>query len=69
MIDITQSLHGRQTLLQCILGLVEDQRSMHAAILLMPQLEHLLRLTFASVNSCSERVLTAEVSLVFISIN
>ncbi|XP_022333881.2 endoplasmic reticulum membrane-associated RNA degradation protein-like [Crassostrea virginica] len=69
MIDITQSLHGRKTLLQCILGLVEDQRSMHAAILLLPQLEHLLRLTFASVNSCSERVLTAESDTLFTTLS
>ena len=32
-------------------------------VLLLPQLEHVLRRLYAVVNDCSERVLTAKVSL------
>lgn len=61
LIEVTHPFHGRQALLHCSLELMAERRNTYAVVLLLPQLEHILRLIFASVNNCSERVLTAEV--------
>lgn len=61
LIEVTNPFHGRQAMLHCSLELMAERRYTYAVVLLLPQLEHILRLTFASVNNCSERVLTAEV--------
>lgn len=60
LIEVTQPFHSRQALLQCSLELMAERRYSYAVALLLPQLEHILRLMFVSVNNCSERVLTAE---------
>lgn len=60
LIEVTHPFHGRQALLHCSLELMAERRNTYAVVLLLPQLEHILRLIFASVNNCSERVLTAE---------
>ncbi|XP_048735070.2 endoplasmic reticulum membrane-associated RNA degradation protein-like isoform X2 [Ostrea edulis] len=65
----THSFHGRQLLIQSSLELMAENQYSYATVLLLPQLEHVLRLVFCGVNGCSERVLTAESSTLYTTLD
>ncbi|XP_062622174.1 endoplasmic reticulum membrane-associated RNA degradation protein-like, partial [Saccostrea cucullata] len=64
-VEGTQGIHGRQRLILDSLELMAKKQYSYATILLLPQLEHVLRLVFTKQNGCSERLLTAESTTLF----
>ncbi|XP_061168848.1 endoplasmic reticulum membrane-associated RNA degradation protein-like [Saccostrea echinata] len=65
LVEMTPDIHGRQHLIQCSLELMAEKQYFYATILLLPQLEHILRLVFTKENGCSERLLTAEYTTLY----